>query len=71
VVEPASPSYVGEELIGAKSAAAFLGVSVRWVRRRVFDRQNPYYKLRGRLAFSPSDLRRFRVPRRVEPGNPP
>jgi hypothetical protein len=71
VVEPAAPSQLGEDRLDTKSAAAFLGVSVRWVRRQVFDRQIPDYRLRGRLAFSPCDLRWSRDARRVEPGNPP
>jgi len=56
-----------EGLVDMETAAAFLGVTVRWMRRRVAERAIPYYKLRGRLAFSPADLRQLRDASRVEP----
>ena len=56
-----------EDLVDIEAAAAFLGVTVRWVRRRVAERAIPHYKLTGRLAFSPADLRQLRDASRVEP----
>ena len=59
-----------EGLVDIETAAAFLGVTVRWMRRRVAERAIPYYKLTGRLAFSPADLRQIRDSSRVEPARP-
>ena len=56
-----------EGLVDLEAAAAFLGVTVRWMRRRVAERAIPHYKLTGRLAFSPADLRQLRDASRVEP----
>jgi len=59
-----------EGLVDMETAAAFLGVTVRWVRRRVAERAIPHYKLTGRLAFAPADLRQIRDSARVEPARP-
>jgi len=56
-----------EDLVDIEAAAAFLGVTVRWMRRRVAERAIPHYKLTGRLAFAPADLRQIRDSARVEP----
>jgi len=58
-----------ECLVDIETAAAFLGVTVRWMRRRVAEQAIPFYKLTGRLAFSPHDLRTIRDASRVEPAS--
>ncbi|MHB1444693.1 MAG: hypothetical protein ACYCTI_01020 [Acidimicrobiales bacterium] len=59
-----------EDLVDLEAAAAFLGVTVRWMRRRVAERAIPHYKLTGRLAFAPADLRQIRDASRVEAHHP-
>lgn len=45
--------------------AAFLNVDVRWVRRAVFERRIPYYKVGRFIRFDPADLDRFLTQSRV------
>lgn len=66
MAELAGPTPLGEGLVDIKVAAAFLGVTVRWMRRRKDSREIPYYKLGRRLAFNPADLRRIWNTARVE-----
>ena len=46
-------------MLDVAGAAAFLGFSERWVRRRVSRRLLPYRKLCGRIFFVRSELEAF------------
>ena len=53
--------------LSIEQAAAFLNVEVRWMRRAVFERRLPYYKVGRYLRFRPEDLEEFLARRRIEP----
>ncbi len=52
--------------LDVEGAAAYLGTSVRHVRRLRAERRVPYLKLRGRLLFLPADLDAYLDACRVE-----
>lgn len=56
-----------DRLVDIIQAAELLGVTVRWVRRRVFEGNLRHYKLGGLLRFKASDLREYVEGHVVEP----
>lgn len=52
--------------LDVEGAAAYLGTTVRHVRRLVGERRIPYAKLGGKLRFLPPDLDRWLEAQRVE-----
>lgn len=65
--EEVCPVNPGETMLDIQGAAGLLGVSVRWVRRRVFEATIPHYKLGGLLRFKASELHHYVEEHRVEP----
>lgn len=53
--------------LSIEQAAAYLNVEVRWMRRAVFERRLPYYKVGRYLRFRRKDLEEFLLQSRVEP----
>lgn len=47
-------------------AAKYLNATERWLRRAVFERRVPYYKLGRLVRFDPDDLDRYLEANRVE-----
>jgi len=53
-------------LLDVGAAAAYLGVSERWVRRAIFERRIAYLKVGHYVRFTPADLDAFLAAQRVE-----
>ena len=56
-----------EPPLSIEQAARYLNVEVRWMRRAVFERRLPYYKVGRYIRFRREDLEEFLRRRRVEP----
>ena len=56
-----------EPPLSIEQAAAYLNVEVRWMRRAVFERRLPYYKVGRYIRFRRADLEDFLVRGRVDP----
>jgi len=53
--------------LNIQQAASYLGVDVRWMRRAVFERRLPFYKVGRYVRFAPADLDEFLRRARIEP----
>ena len=58
-----------EPPLSIEQAAAYLNVEVRWMRRAVFERRLPYYKVGRYIRFRREDLEEFLRRGRVDPHN--
>ena len=58
-----------EPPLSIEQAAAYLNVEVRWMRRAVFERRLPYYKVGRYIRFRREDLEEFLRRGRVDPDN--
>jgi excisionase family DNA binding protein len=47
------------DLLDIEEAAAFLSVTPRWMRRAVFEKRIPYYKIGGQLRWKRRDLEAY------------
>lgn len=56
-------------LLDTFEAAEYLGVSERWIRRAVAERQVPFVKVGRFVRFSTDDLNAYIERRRVPAGN--
>lgn len=54
-------------MLGVDDAAAFLGVSVHFIRRLVAERRVRFYKVGRYVKFMPDDLAAFALADPVEP----
>jgi len=66
----ATPEELGPRMVGIDAVAAYLGVSVRHVRRLVNERRIPFYKWSRLLRFDPAEIAAWVEETRVEPGGP-
>ena len=66
----ATPEELGPRMVGIDAVAAYLGVSVRHVRRLVNERRIPFYKWSRLLRFDPVEIAAWVEETRVEPGGP-
>lgn len=57
--------------LSIEQAAAYLNVEIRWMRRAVFERRLPYYKVGRYLRFRRRDLEAFLQDGRVDPRHDP
>jgi len=55
-----------DQLLDLRSAARYLGVTERWIRRQVFERRITYHKLGAVLRFRRSDLDHYLAANRIE-----
>ena len=62
-------SPMASRYVDAQQAAAYLGMSVAWLRAAVFRRRIPYVKLGRAVRFSLRDLDEYARQRRVEPNS--
>ena len=53
----------------ARGAAAYLGMSLAWVRAAVFERRIPFVRVGRAIRFAYSDLDQYMRDRRIEPTN--
>lgn len=53
-------------LVDIETAARRLGVDVRFMRRLVFEKRLPYYKVGKFVRFDPADIETWLGERRVE-----
>ncbi len=67
--QPVNPdkAFNPDPFLNAQEAAAYLGMSVRWIRRSVEERRIRMTKLGGRLAFKRSWLDAYAMSQVVEP----
>lgn len=56
----------GRPPLDVAGAAAYLGVSERWVRRAIFERRIAYAKLGALVRLAPDDLDAYVAAHRVE-----
>ena len=56
----------GQPLLDVPATAARLGTTVAHVRRLVFERRIPFFKVGGKVRFDPADLDRWLAAQRVE-----
>lgn len=55
-------------LLDVDSAASYLGVTPRWVRRAVAERRIPHVKVGRYVRFDPADLKAYLERQRVPAG---
>jgi excisionase family DNA binding protein len=52
--------------LDSMEAAAYIGQSLRWIRRAVVEQTIPYYKMVGTVRFKRTELDEWLEQRRVE-----
>ena len=62
------PEELAPRMVGIDAVAAYLGVTVRHVRRLVNERRIPFYKWSRLLRFDPAEISAWVDNSRVEPG---
>src|SRR5262245_13427978 len=66
-----APSPEGSDFLDIEQAAAYLGMSVRWLRRRVDEKSITHHKAAGLIRFHKDDLDAFMEAARVPAERPP
>jgi excisionase family DNA binding protein len=55
-----------EKLLSVKEVAKFLGIAEKTVRKYIWERTIPYYKINGHIRFSKEDLDTWISERQVQ-----
>jgi len=66
----AAPEGLAPRMVAIDAVAAYLGVTVRHVRRLVNERRIPFYKWSRLLRFDPAEIAAWVEETRVEPDRP-